>query len=147
MVTCSHPGRMLRIPGQDYFKIKYPTGPGKPLSYRSSTSLPPVFIPGAWLSIKQEEYLPWIMQSIEETVKQFAEITWAKFGLVAMLEDVQFSQHAAFSPVHIGKSSVKLLHKNIPEILKDKGLAPRMRIFMGCDLDPLLRNRAKASLM
>ena len=103
------------------------------------------------MSIKQEEYLPRIMESIEETVKQFAETIWFKFGLVAMLEDVQFSQHAAFSPVHIGKSSRKLLrrllHKNIPEILKDKGLAPRRRIFMGCDLDPLLRNRAKASLM
>ena len=113
-------------------------------------SFPPVYIPCTWLVIKREEDVPRILKGIEEAVKDLVATTHAKYGMVATMENVQFAGHAAFSPIHVGRSSMRilwaLLHRNVPEVLKDGGLFPRICIFLGCEGDHVIKFRAQSSL-
>ena len=74
-----------------------------------------------------------------------------KHGIIATLEDVEIAGSTAFTPVHLGRSCMRilrtLLQKHVPEMIPDEGFAPRIKLFMGCGGDPIVRLHAQTSMV
>ena len=74
-----------------------------------------------------------------------------KYGIIATLEDVKIAGNTAFTPVHLGRSCMRILRtlllKHVPEMIQDEGFAPRIKLFLGCGGDPIVRFRAQTLMV
>ena len=74
-----------------------------------------------------------------------------KYGIIATLEDVKIAGNTAFTPVHLGRSCMRilrtLLQKHIPEMIQDEGFSPRIKLFLGCGGDPVVSFQAQTSMV
>ena len=95
--------------------------------------------------------MPRVLQGIADAVNELVDTTHMKYGIFTTLEDVEIEGNTTFMPVHLGKSCMRilrtLLQKHVPEMIQDEGFLPRIKLFLGCGGDPVIRFRAQTSMV